>query len=46
MKVLFDLQYLNVASTGIKTYILEIIKAIKENPNREIEWIFTHDPEE
>lgn len=46
MKVLFDLQYLNVASTGIKTYILEIIKAIKENPNPEIEWIFTHDPEE
>jgi len=46
MKVLFDLQYLNVASTGIKTYILEIIQAIKENPNPEIEWIFTHDPEE
>lgn len=46
MKVLLDLQYLNVATTGIKTYMLELAKAARKYPHPEIEWIFTHDPEE
>ena len=46
MKVLLDLQYLNVATTGIKTYMLELAKAAREYPHPEVEWIFTHDPEE
>ena len=45
MKVLLDLQYLNVASTGIKTYMMELAKAARKYPHREIEWIFTHEPE-
>jgi glycosyltransferase involved in cell wall biosynthesis len=46
LKVLLDLQYLNVATTGIKTYMLELAKAARKYPHPEIEWIFTHDPEE
>ncbi|WP_111668815.1 glycosyltransferase family 4 protein [Algoriphagus litoralis] len=46
MKVLLDLQYLNVATTGIKTYMMELAKAAKNYPHPDIEWIFTHDPEE
>lgn len=46
MKVLLDLQYLNVATTGIKTYMLELAKAAKSYPHPEIEWIFSHDPDE
>ena len=46
MKVLLDLQYLNVATTGIKTYMLELAHAARNYPNSEIEWIFSHDPEE
>lgn len=46
MKVLLDLQYLNVATTGIKTYMLELAKAARKYPHPGIEWIFTHDPEE
>jgi glycosyltransferase involved in cell wall biosynthesis len=45
MKVLLDLQYLNVATTGIKTYMLELAKAARKYPHPEIDWIFTHDPE-
>jgi glycosyltransferase involved in cell wall biosynthesis len=45
MKVLLDLQYLNVASTGIKTYMVELAKAARKYPHPEIEWIFTHEPE-
>ncbi|MDA1267653.1 MAG: glycosyltransferase family 1 protein [Bacteroidetes bacterium] len=45
MKVLLDLQYLNVATTGIKTYMLELAKAARNHPHPEVEWIFTHDPE-
>ncbi|MBB6326709.1 glycosyltransferase involved in cell wall biosynthesis [Algoriphagus iocasae] len=44
MKVLLDLQYLNVATTGIKTYMMELAKAAKTYPHPDIEWIFTHDP--
>ncbi len=45
MKVLLDLQYLNVATTGIKTYMMELAKASQAFPHPAIEWIFTHDPE-
>lgn len=45
MKVLLDLQYLNVATTGIKTYMVELAKAAKTYPHPEIKWIFSHDPE-
>ncbi|WP_296705936.1 glycosyltransferase family 1 protein [Algoriphagus sp.] len=45
MKVLLDLQYLNVATTGIKTYMMELTKAAKTYPHPDIEWIFSHDPE-
>ena len=45
MKVLLDLQHLNVATTGIKTYMLELAKAARKYPHPEIEWIFTHEPE-
>ncbi|MBC6365726.1 glycosyltransferase family 1 protein [Algoriphagus sp. AK58] len=45
MKVLLDLQYLNVATTGIKTYMLELAKAARKYPHPEIEWIFSHEPE-
>jgi glycosyltransferase involved in cell wall biosynthesis len=45
MKVLLDLQYLNVASTGIKTYMVELAKAARKYPHPEIEWIFTHEPD-
>lgn len=44
MKVLLDLQYLNVATTGIKTYMMELANAAIAYPHPEIEWIFTHDP--
>ncbi|HSF55517.1 MAG TPA: glycosyltransferase family 1 protein [Algoriphagus sp.] len=44
MKVLLDLQYLNVATTGIKTYMLELANAAVKYPHSEIEWIFSHDP--
>ena len=44
MKVLLDLQYLNAATTGIKTYMLELAKAVKDYPHPDIEWVFTHDP--
>jgi glycosyltransferase involved in cell wall biosynthesis len=46
LKVLLDLQYLNVATTGIKTYMLELAHAAQKFPHPEIEWIFTHDPDE
>lgn len=46
LKVLLDLQYLNVATTGIKTYMMELAKAARKYPHPEIEWIFTHEPEE
>lgn len=46
MKVLLDLQYLNVASTGIKTYMTELAQAARNYPHPDIEWIFTHDPDE
>jgi glycosyltransferase involved in cell wall biosynthesis len=45
MKVLLDLQYLNVATSGIKTYMMELAKAAVTYPHPDIEWIFTHDPE-
>ncbi|MFN3757636.1 MAG: glycosyltransferase family 4 protein [Algoriphagus aquaeductus] len=45
MKVLLDLQYLNVATTGIKTYMLELAKAARKYPHPDIEWIFSHEPE-
>jgi glycosyltransferase involved in cell wall biosynthesis len=45
LKVLLDLQYLNVATTGIKTYMMELAKAARKYPHQEIEWIFTHEPE-
>jgi glycosyltransferase involved in cell wall biosynthesis len=45
LKVLLDLQYLNVASTGIKTYMMELAKAARKYPHPQIEWIFTHEPE-
>ncbi|TNF40802.1 MAG: glycosyltransferase family 1 protein, partial [Cytophagales bacterium] len=45
MKVLLDLQYLNVASTGIKTYMVELAKAARKYPHPEVEWIFTHEPD-
>lgn len=44
MKVLLDLQYLNVATTGIKTYMMELAQAALTYPHPEIEWIFSHDP--
>lgn len=46
LKVLLDLQYLNVASTGIKTYMMELAMAARKYPHPEIEWIFTHEPED
>ncbi len=46
LKVLLDLQYLNVATTGIKTYMLELAHASRTYPHPGIEWVFTHDPEE
>lgn len=46
MKVLLDLQYLNVATTGIKTYMMELAKAARKYPHPGIEWIFTHEPED
>lgn len=46
MKVLLDLQYLNVATTGIKTYMMELSKAVRKYPHPDIEWIFTHEPED
>lgn len=46
MKVLLDLQYLNVATTGIKTYMMELAHAALAYPHPDIEWIFTHDPEQ
>jgi glycosyltransferase involved in cell wall biosynthesis len=46
LKVLLDLQYLNVATTGIKTYMMELAKAARKYPHPQIEWIFTHEPEE
>ncbi|AMQ55341.1 glycosyltransferase family 4 protein [Algoriphagus sanaruensis] len=45
MKVLLDLQHLNVATTGIKTYMVELAKAARKYPHPEVEWIFTHEPE-
>lgn len=45
MKVLLDLQYLNVATSGIKTYMMELAKAAVAYPHPDIEWIFTHDPD-
>lgn len=45
MKVLLDLQYLNVATTGIKTYMMELANAALAYPHPEIEWVFSHDPE-
>ena len=44
MKVLLDLYYLNAATTGIKTYMLELAYAARKYPHPEVEWIFTHDP--
>ncbi|PZX58108.1 glycosyltransferase family 4 protein [Algoriphagus chordae] len=45
MKVLLDLQYLNVATTGIKTYMMELAHAALTYPHPDIEWVFSHDPE-
>lgn len=45
MKVLLDLQYLNVATTGIKTYMMELAKAARKYPHPDLEWIFTHEPD-
>jgi len=45
LKVLLDLQHLNVATTGIKTYMLELAKAARKHSHPQIEWIFTHEPE-
>lgn len=45
MKVLLDLQYLNVATSGIKTYMMELAKAAIAYPHPDVEWIFTHDPD-
>ncbi|REG86371.1 glycosyltransferase family 4 protein [Algoriphagus antarcticus] len=45
MKVLLDLQYLNVATTGIKTYMMELAYAALPYPHPDIEWIFSQDPE-
>ncbi|WPR74699.1 glycosyltransferase family 1 protein [Algoriphagus sp. NG3] len=45
MKVLLDLQYLNVATTGIKTYMMELARAAMSYPHPDIVWIFSHDPE-
>ncbi|MEB2776530.1 glycosyltransferase family 1 protein [Algoriphagus sp. D3-2-R+10] len=45
MKVLLDLQYLNVATTGIKTYMTELANAALTYPHPDIEWVFSHDPE-
>lgn len=44
MKVLLDLYYLNAATTGIKTYMLELAYGAGKYPHPEVEWIFTHDP--
>lgn len=44
MKVLLDLYYLNAATTGIKTYMLELASAARKYTHPEVEWIFTHDP--
>lgn len=44
MKVLLDLQYLNVATTGIKTYMMELANAAVTYPHPDVEWIFSHDP--
>ncbi|MEP0713338.1 MAG: glycosyltransferase, partial [Algoriphagus sp.] len=44
MKVLLDLQYLNVATTGIKTYMMELAHAAIAHPHPDIEWVFSHDP--
>ena len=46
MKVLLDLQYLNVATSGIKTYMIELAKAAVAYPHPDVEWIFTHDPDQ
>lgn len=46
MKVLLDLQYLNVATSGIKTYMMELAKAAVAYPHPDVEWIFTHDPDQ
>ncbi|WP_339706722.1 glycosyltransferase family 1 protein [Algoriphagus aquimarinus] len=46
LKVLLDLQYLNVATTGIKTYMMELAQAALTYPHPDIEWVFSHDPEE
>lgn len=45
MKVLLDLQHLNVATTGIKTYMVELAKAARKYPHPEVDWIFTHEPD-
>lgn len=45
MKILLDLQHLNVATTGIKTYMVELAKAARKYPHPEVEWIFTHEPD-
>lgn len=44
MKVLLDLQYLNVATTGIKTYMMELANAALAYPHPEVKWVFSHDP--
>lgn len=46
MKVLLDLQYLNVATTGIKTYMMELANAARRYPHEDIQWIFSHEPED
>ncbi|TFV95551.1 glycosyltransferase family 1 protein [Algoriphagus kandeliae] len=45
MKVLLDLQYLNVATSGIKTYMMELAKAARRYNHPDVHWIFTHEPE-
>lgn len=45
VKILLDLQHLNVATTGIKTYMVELAKAARKYPHPEVEWIFTHEPD-
>ncbi|MGY6522143.1 MAG: glycosyltransferase family 4 protein [Mongoliitalea sp.] len=45
-KVYVDLFYLNTALTGIKTYMLEFVASVKTYPHPNIEFIFSHDPDQ
>lgn len=45
-KVYVDLFYLNTALTGIKTYMLEFVASVNTYPHPDIEYIFSHDPDQ